>query len=112
MSGAPRTTLTPDQRLRVFVSSTLDLARRAGRRHAAIQSLHHAVMFETAARPHPPRALYRASLEAVVAAARRRWGRELDSAWERGSKMGFVEGVEQGRRVIASLRDAAEIRVS
>ena len=56
---------TPDQRLRVFVSSTLrELAaeRRAAR--AAIERLRLApVMFELGARPHPPRALYRSYLE-------------------------------------------------
>jgi Domain of unknown function (DUF4062) len=56
---------TPDQRLRVFVSSTLgELAdeRRAVR--DAIKNLRLTpVMFEEGARPHPPRALYRAHLE-------------------------------------------------
>ena len=56
---------TPDQRLRVFVSSTLKelaLERRAAR--AAIERLALApVMFELGARPHPPRSLYRAYLE-------------------------------------------------
>jgi Domain of unknown function (DUF4062) len=56
---------TPDQRLRVFVSSTLqELA--AGRRavREAIESLRLTpVMFEQGARPHPPRVLYRAYLE-------------------------------------------------
>jgi predicted ATPase len=56
---------TPDQRLRVFVSSTLrELApeRRAVRQ--AIERLAATpVMFELGARPHPPRALYRAYLE-------------------------------------------------
>jgi predicted ATPase len=55
---------TPDQRLRVFVSSTLrELAaeRRAAR--TAVERLHLApVMFELGARPHPPRDLYRAYL--------------------------------------------------
>ncbi len=55
---------TPDQRIRVFVSSTLrELAdeRRAAR--AAIERLQLApVMFELGARPHPPRALYRSYL--------------------------------------------------
>ncbi|MET0861065.1 MAG: DUF4062 domain-containing protein [Microbacterium sp.] len=55
---------TPDQRLRVFVSSTLkELApeRRAVR--TAIERLALApVMFELGARPHPPRELYRAYL--------------------------------------------------
>jgi len=56
---------TPDQLLRVFVSSTLgELAaeRRAAR--VAIEQLHLApVMFELGARPHPPRKLYRSYLE-------------------------------------------------
>src|SRR5215207_3239474 len=57
--------LTPDQRLRVFVSSTLQ--ELAGDRQAvreAIESLRLTpVMFELGARPYPPRALYRAYLE-------------------------------------------------
>ncbi|WP_159605368.1 ATP-binding protein, partial [Agromyces humi] len=55
---------TPDQRLRVFVSSTLkelEPERRAAR--TAIERLRLApVMFELGARPHPPRDLYRAYL--------------------------------------------------
>ena len=65
MSRAAGVIRTPDQRLRVFVSSTLkELApeRRAVR--AAIERLAMApVMFELGARPHPPRELYRAYLE-------------------------------------------------
>jgi predicted ATPase len=55
---------TPDQRLRVFVSSTLgELAaeRRAVSRAISAQRLT-PVMFELGARPHPPRDLYRAYL--------------------------------------------------
>jgi len=55
---------TPDQRLRVFVSSTLgELAdeRRAVSRAVAALRLT-PVMFELGARPHPPRDLYRAYL--------------------------------------------------
>ena len=56
---------THDQRLRVFVSSTLgelEAERRAAR--AAIEQLRlHPVMFESGARPHPARAVYRAFLE-------------------------------------------------
>ena len=56
---------TPDQRIRVFVSSTLrELAdeRRAAR--AAIERMRLApVMFELGARPHPPRDLYRSYLD-------------------------------------------------
>jgi len=56
---------TPDQRLRVFVSSTLgDLAaeRRAVSRAIAALRLT-PVLFELGARPHPPQELYRAYLE-------------------------------------------------
>jgi predicted ATPase len=57
--------LTPDQRLRVFVSSTL--RELAGERRAVQESIESLrltpVMFEQGARPYPPRALYRAYLE-------------------------------------------------
>jgi predicted ATPase len=56
---------TPDQRLRVFVSSTLEEladARKAARDAIARLRLT-PVMFELAARPHPPRRLYRAYVE-------------------------------------------------
>ena len=55
---------TPDQRLRVFVSSTLgELAaeRRAVARAVSALRLT-PVMFEAGARPHPPRELYQAYL--------------------------------------------------
>ncbi|GAA1445968.1 hypothetical protein GCM10009617_26370 [Leifsonia poae] len=56
---------TPDQRLRIFVSSTLqELAAERRATRTAIERLHLApVMFELGARPHPPRELYRAYLE-------------------------------------------------
>jgi predicted ATPase len=56
---------TPDQRVRVFVSSTLqELAPERQAVRDAIESLRLTpVMFELGARPHPPRALYRAYLE-------------------------------------------------
>jgi predicted ATPase len=55
---------TPDQRLRVFVSSTLsELAPERKSARGAVERLHLApVMFELGARPHPPRDLYRAYL--------------------------------------------------
>lgn len=57
--------LTPDQRLRVFVSSTLqELAEERKAARHAIERLRLApVMFELGARPHPPRELYRAYLD-------------------------------------------------
>jgi predicted ATPase len=57
--------LTPDQKLRVFVSSTLqELAAERAVVRDAIESLRLApVMFEMGARTHPPRNLYRAYLE-------------------------------------------------
>ena len=56
---------TPDQRLRVFVSSTLqELAEERRAAREAIEQLHLApVMFELGARPHPPKELYRAYLD-------------------------------------------------
>ena len=56
--------LTPDQRVRVFISSTLEelaAERTAARR--AIARLHLVpVWYESGARPHPPRSMYRAYL--------------------------------------------------
>src|SRR5512135_1135808 len=56
---------TPDQRLRIFVSSTLqELAEERKAAREAIEHLRLApVMFELGARPHPPRDLYRAYLD-------------------------------------------------
>ncbi len=56
---------TPDQRLRVFVSSTLqELAEERQTTREVIEHLRLApVMFELGARPHPPRDLYRAYLD-------------------------------------------------
>src|SRR6266487_2843130 len=56
--------LTPDQRVRVFISSTLEelAAERAAARRA-IARLHLVpVWYESGARPHPPRPVYRAYL--------------------------------------------------
>ena len=55
---------TPDRRVRVFVSSTLqELAAERTAARDAITGLHLTpVMFELGARPHPPRELYRAYL--------------------------------------------------
>ncbi|MFE7843907.1 DUF4062 domain-containing protein [Microbacterium sp. NPDC057407] len=65
MDAARSPIRTPDQRIRVFVSSTLrelEPERRAVRE--VIERLQLApVMFELGARPHPPRALYRSYLE-------------------------------------------------
>lgn len=60
----PGVILTPDQRLRVFVSSTLhELAEERKAVGEAVRALHLSpVMFELGARPHPPRALYRSYL--------------------------------------------------
>src|SRR6187431_1025250 len=55
---------TPDQRIRVFVSSTLrELADERAAARAAIERMQLApVMFELGAHPHPPRELYRSYL--------------------------------------------------
>src|ERR1700733_9061902 len=66
IGGEPPSTAirTPDQRLRVFVSSTLvELAAERDAARAAIDQLRLApVMFESGARTHPPQAVYRAYL--------------------------------------------------
>src|SRR5215471_6563489 len=64
---APSTTpmiRTPEQRVRVFVSSTLDelAPERAAAREAITQLRLTPVLFESGARPYPPRELYRAYL--------------------------------------------------
>jgi predicted ATPase len=55
---------TPEQRVRVFVSSTLDelATERAATREAITQLRLAPVLFESGARPYPPRELYRAYL--------------------------------------------------
>jgi predicted ATPase len=61
----PVTTIqTPDQRVRVFVSSTMqELAAERAAVRAAISGLHLTpILFELGARPHPPKALYLAYL--------------------------------------------------
>src|SRR6516164_9853360 len=55
---------TPEQRVRVFVSSTLDelAPERAAAKEAILQLRLTPVLFELGARPYPPRELYRAYL--------------------------------------------------
>ncbi|SFN82077.1 Predicted ATPase [Geodermatophilus obscurus] len=62
--GPPPAIATPDRRLRVFVSSTLEelAAERRAVRDAVVRLRLSPVMFELGARPHPPRDLYRAYL--------------------------------------------------
>src|SRR6201987_2821869 len=57
--------LTSDQRVRVFISSTLgELAEERLAARRAIVGLHLVpVYYESGARPHPPRSMYRAYLE-------------------------------------------------
>src|SRR5215475_14126495 len=57
--------LTPDQRVRVFISSTLGelAAERAAARRAITRLRLVPVWYESGARPHPPRAMYRAYLD-------------------------------------------------
>jgi predicted ATPase/class 3 adenylate cyclase len=57
--------LTPDQRIRVFISSTLEeLAEERAAARRAIQRLRLLpVWYESGARPHPPRSMYQAYLD-------------------------------------------------
>src|SRR5215471_21595191 len=61
----PAAIRTPDQRVRVFVSSTLDelAPERTAAREAIAQLRLTPVYFEAGARPYPPRELYRAYLD-------------------------------------------------
>ena len=63
MAG-PDVIRTPDQRVRVFVSSTLGelAAERQAVRDAVTRLRLVPVLFELGARPHPPRPVYRAYL--------------------------------------------------
>jgi predicted ATPase/class 3 adenylate cyclase len=63
--SSPDVILTPDQRVRVFISSTLEeLATERAAVRRAIARLHLVpVYYESGARPHPPRRMYRAYLE-------------------------------------------------
>ena len=64
MPADPAAPLTPDRRVRVFISSTLQelAAERKAAREAVMRLRLTPVMFELGARPHPPRELYRAYL--------------------------------------------------
>ena len=64
-TGEKQVIRTPDQKLRVFISSTLrELADERAAAKAAVGRLRLSpVMFELGARAHPPRALYRAYLD-------------------------------------------------
>ena len=57
--------LTPDQRVRVFVSSTMEelATERVAVREAVVRMHLSPVLFELGARAHPPRSLYRSYLE-------------------------------------------------
>jgi hypothetical protein len=106
---------TPDQRLRVFVSSTLgELAdeRRAVR--DAIKNLWLTpVMFEQGARPHPPRALYRAYLEQSDIFIGRYWERYGGRAWrERVGARGRVRACGQPAQAGLHQGAGAETRVA
>ena len=65
LQAGPGVILTPDQRIRVFISSTLEeLASERVAARRAIQRLRLVpVWYESGARPHPPRSMYRAYLE-------------------------------------------------
>src|SRR6516164_3527657 len=64
-AGRADVILTPDQRVRVFISSTLEeLAEERAAARRAIARLHLVpVWYESGARPHPPRSMYRAYLD-------------------------------------------------
>src|SRR5262249_2251178 len=78
-NGSKAAIRTPDQRLRVFVSSTLtELADERAAVARAISALQLTpVLFELGARPHPPQELYRAYLaqsDIFIGLYRQRYG--------------------------------------
>src|SRR5881396_2872811 len=80
---------TPDQRVRVFVSSTLDelAPERAAAREAITQLRLTPVLFELGARPYPPRELYRAYLaqsDVFIGLYWQRYGRVAPARRSRG----------------------------
>lgn len=74
-SRRPTDIRRPDQRLRVFASSTLgELNTERGAAREAIEQLRLApVMFESGARPHPAQEVYRAYLEQSDVFVGARW---------------------------------------
>jgi Domain of unknown function (DUF4062) len=86
-SDAPLAIRTPDQRIRVFASSTLDelAPERAAARQAITQLRLIPVMFELGARPHPPRDLYRAYLAQSDVFVMRRRRRSMPSPARRAT---------------------------
>ena len=83
---------TPDQRLRVFVSSTLgELAPERAAVGRAIEALALIpVMFELGARPYPPRELYRAYLaqsDIFVGLYWQRYGWVGPDGWPRSGRL-------------------------
>ena len=101
--------LTPDQRVRVFISSTLEelAAERAAARRA-IARLHLVpVWYESGARPHPPRSMYRAYLaqsQVFVGIYWQRYG------WVAPGME--ISGLEDEYRLAARQADAAVLEAS
>ncbi len=90
--------LTPDQRVRVFISSTLEeLAEERAAARRAIRRLHLVpVWYESGAHPHPPRGMYGACLEQSQVFVRICWQRYGWSApWME------ISGLEDGFRLAA-----------
>ena len=116
---------TPDQRVRVFISSTMkELAEeRAAVREAVHRLRMSPVIFETGARPHPPRELYKAYLEQSdvfigiyaqeygwVAPGMERSGLEDEFLLSEGKpRLIYIKaGAERAPRLAAMLRRIAE----
>src|SRR6516225_8429248 len=74
---------TPEQRVRVFVSSTLDelAPERAAAREAITQLRLTPVLFESGARPYPPRELYGPTWRRAISSSA-----STGSACRRGSR--------------------------
>jgi hypothetical protein len=98
---------TPDQRLRVFVSSTLQelAAERRAVQDAVTRLRLVPVMFELGARPHPPRPVYRAYLaQSQVFAGISLYDLALSSQ-ARGDLDGAAELLREGLSLAAEAGD-------
>ena len=87
---------TPDRRLRVFVSSTLDeLAEERRAVSRAVSGLRlHPVMFEVGARPYPPREVYQqylAQSDVFIGLYWQRYGQLVPDAQISGAQVSGLE---------------------
>lgn len=117
VSAAPASIRTPDQRLRVFVSSTLqELAAERAAVSEAVRAIRLTpVMFELGARPHPPRDLYRAYLaqsDVFVGIYWQRYGWVAPSSTISGLEDEYLLSGPMPKLIYIKRGDAREVRLA